>query len=217
MYFSLPTLPFEPTSISTFLSSETLDYHHGKHHRSYVAKLNALLVSSGMEKASLKEIIMRANGPLLDNAAQVWNHAFYWHCITNSKENKQEHLIKRYHALDLAICNHFGSIEKFERQFIMEASDLFGSGWLWLVVNGNTGKLEIFRTQNADNPLRSGHLPLLTCDLWEHAYYIDYRNARTKYVEGFLRTINWSFVNRNLANNESFDLYGEKKPLPSEK
>ncbi len=191
MAFKLPELPFSNDALSPQISPETIQYHYGKHHQTYVDKLNDLIKGTADENKSLEEIILSSKGGLFNNAAQVWNHTFYWNCLSPSGGGAPKGI-----ALD-AINETFGSFNQFKEEFSNAAISTFGSGWAWLVKDSN-GKLKITSTSNADNPLTNKQAPLLTCDVWEHAYYIDYRNARPKYVETFWNLVNWDFVNKNL-------------------
>jgi Fe-Mn family superoxide dismutase len=188
MPITLPPLPYELNALEPYISRETLEYHHGKHHQAYVTNLNNLLADHHLKNESLEEIIKKSEGPIFNNAAQVWNHTFYWHCLskTHHQQPKGE-LLK-------AIEKDFGSYSAFQEQFNKVAISTFGSGWAWLVKD-KSGKLSLVSTSNAATPLTNPALkPLLTCDVWEHAYYIDYRNARPKYLESFWNIVNWSFV-----------------------
>ena len=207
MNFKLPPLPFEPNALSGWLSQETIDYHYGKHHRGYVEKLNALIPSSGFESLSLETIIREAKaGPLFNNAAQAWNHTFYWLGLRRTKEEATTNTLERQPELAGALTRSFGSTDKFSESFAKAATELFGSGWVWLCVDKTTDSLVILKTSNAENPMQQGLRPLLTCDVWEHAYYIDFRNKRADYVAGFMKAINWEFVAQNLKNDEVVDL-----------
>ncbi|OGT21391.1 MAG: superoxide dismutase [Gammaproteobacteria bacterium RIFCSPHIGHO2_02_FULL_42_13] len=187
MSFTLPPLPYKKDALVPHISAETIEYHYGKHHQAYVNKLNDLVKGTAFENVnSLEDIIKKASGGIFNNAAQIWNHSFYWQCLTPNKTHIPD-------ALDTAITKTFGSMEQFKTAFIEKAMGNFGSGWTWLVKNTD-GTLEIVNTSNANNPLTDNKKPLLTCDIWEHAYYIDYRNARAKYLEEFWRIINWTFV-----------------------
>lgn len=190
MAFELPTLPYAKNALEPYLSQETIEYHYGKHHQAYVNKLNTLISGSKFENTSLEEIIMNADGSLFNNAAQVWNHTFYWNSM-RPKENQQpsQYLMDK-------ISKAFGSLELFKKQFTEAAMGQFGSGWAWLVKNKD-GKLNIVKTSNANNPMTDGYKPLLTCDVWEHAYYIDTRNDRNQYVNNFWNVTNWEFVEQN--------------------
>jgi Fe-Mn family superoxide dismutase len=187
MAFQLPTLPYPADSLAPVISAETIDYHYGKHHQAYVNNLNALIADTAQADASLEEIILSSEGGLFNNAAQVWNHTFYWHCMTPGGAALEEG------QLSEAINASFGSMQKFKEQFISAAAGNFGAGWTWLIA-GDNGILEIVNTSNADTPLAHGAQPLLTCDVWEHAYYIDHRNARGAYLQGWWELINWPFV-----------------------
>lgn len=183
----LPPLPYELNALEPYISKETLEYHYGKHHQAYVTKLNTLIPGTGFEHASLEEIIQKATGPIFNNAAQVWNHTFYWHCLSPQGGGEPTGDLAK------AIISTFGSFSAFEEQFTKTAIDTFGSGWAWLVKNAND-KLEIISTANAGTPMTEHKKALLTCDVWEHAYYIDYRNQRPKYLEAFWKLVNWDFV-----------------------
>lgn len=191
MTFTLPQLPYKMDALAPFISQETLEYHYGKHHNTYVVNLNKLIASTEYEKLSLKEIVERADGGIFNNAAQNWNHSFYWECLSpNGGGEPKTNLAD-------AIINNFGSVTQFKEEFTHMATTLFGSGWAWLVQDQD-GKLKLTQTSNAGNPLTEGLQPLLTCDVWEHAYYIDYRNARPDYINGFWSLINWNFAAKNL-------------------
>ncbi len=190
MSFQLPELPYAMDGLAPYISPETLEYHYGKHHQTYVTNLNNLIFGTPYEKLSLEEIILKADGGVFNNAAQVWNHTFYWHCLTpNATENMPTEFVK-------LLNEAFGSLEQFKEQFSKAAIATFGSGWAWLVKNSD-GSLGITSTSNAGTPMTAGQKALLTCDVWEHAYYIDYRNARAKYVENFWKLVNWDFVVQN--------------------
>ncbi len=189
----LMELPYAVNALEPHISAETLEYHHGKHHASYVKKLNKQLEGSDFESATLEEIIERASGNLFNNGAQVWNHDFYWNCLSPDGGGKLEA------KLAAAIDDEFGDFDRFRDQFKQTATANFGSGWTWLVKTP-TGQLEVVNTDDADNPLRKGLRPLLTCDVWEHAYYIDYRNARADYIEAFWKLVNWEFVAANFQS-----------------
>jgi superoxide dismutase, Fe-Mn family len=190
MNHELPKLPYEMNALEPYISQETLEYHYGKHHKTYVDNLNKLIKDTEFANLSLEEIIKQASGGIFNNAAQTWNHTFYWHSLTpKSTQNPSGELA-------LAIAKRFGSLTEFKAQFNQSATTLFGSGWTWLVKK-NSGELEIINSNNADNPLKQGHKALFTCDVWEHAYYIDYRNARANYLEKFWEIINWDFAEKN--------------------
>jgi len=192
MTFELPPLPYAKNALEPFISEETLDFHYGKHHQTYVTNLNNLVPGSEFEGLTLEEIIRKSSGGIFNNAAQVWNHTFYWNCMKPNGGGQPTG------ALADAISKSFGSFEKFKEEFTKCAVTTFGSGWAWLVKNAD-GSLALVSTSNAGCPLTSGQTPLLTCDVWEHAYYIVYRNARPKYVEDFWNVVNWDFVASNFA------------------
>ncbi len=194
MTHELIKLPYEYDALEPLMSEETLKYHHGKHHSGYVSKLNGLVPGTEFESESLVEIIKHANGAIFNNAAQVYNHDFFWNTL--SPEETKPSL-----ALDSIIGAQFGSLDKFKEDFVEKGLGLFGSGWVWLCIDEN-GELSIVTTSNADNPIRSGLVPLMVCDVWEHAYYIDHRNARADYLDSFLKLLNWKFVSFNYANHE---------------
>ncbi len=190
MAYELPDLPYPKTALEPHISSETFDYHHGKHHAAYVNKLNEL--TGGDSSKSLEGLIRTTEGGLFNQAAQVWNHTFYWNCMGPGGGGAPSG------ELAAAIERDFGSFDDFVQQFKAAAAGQFGSGWAWLVDNG--GKLEICTTSNAGNPMTDGKKPLLTCDVWEHAYYVDFRNARPAYLDAFFaHLVNWDFVAANLA------------------
>ncbi|NQU47585.1 MAG: superoxide dismutase [Planctomycetes bacterium] len=190
MTYELPSLPFGQTDLEPHLSAETLDYHHGKHHNAYVGKLNELL--DGDSSRSLEELIKTTDGGVFNNAAQVWNHTFYWNCMRANGGGAPSG------DLAAAIDRDFGGFDAFVTQFKAAAMGRFGSGWAWLVKD-DAGKLSIVDTANAGNPMTDGLTPLLTCDVWEHAYYVDYRNARPKYLDVFFASlVNWDFVAANM-------------------
>jgi len=193
MEHKLPELPYAKDALAPNISAETLEYHYGRHHKTYVDNLNKLIINTKFEKLTLEDIVKKASGGIFNNAAQVWNHTFYWNCLSpkGSGEPSGE--------LAVAIVKDFGSLAQFKEKFTSTAVTLFGSGWVWLVKNPGDS-LAIEATSNAGNPLKDGKKPLLTCDVWEHAYYIDYRNARAKYVEAFWSLINWKFVEQNFAH-----------------
>ena len=192
MAHELPALPYEKTALEPVISAETIEYHYGKHHQTYVTNLNNLIGGTEFADASLTDIIMKASGGLFNNAAQVWNHTFYWNCLSPEGGGAPDG------ALGAAIASTFGSFDDFKKQFAQSAAGNFGSGWTWLVKNAD-GSLEIFNTSNAGTPMTSGKTALLTVDVWEHAYYIDYRNARPKYLESIWDKVNWDFVAANYA------------------
>ena len=193
MEHQLPELPYAKDALAPHISAETIEYHYGKHHKAYVDNINRLITGTEFEKMSLEEIIQKSSGGVFNNAAQVWNHTFYWSCLSPKGGGKP--------TGDLAneITKQFGSFAQFKEKLTNAAVTLFGSGWAWLVKNAD-GSLSIETTSNAGNPLKDGKKALLTCDVWEHAYYIDYRNARAKYIDAFWNLVNWDFVAQNLAN-----------------
>jgi Fe-Mn family superoxide dismutase len=192
MAFSLPPLPYEKNALAPHISAETLDFHYGKHHQAYVTNLNKLVEGKPEASKSLEEIILSSEGGVFNNAAQIWNHTFYWKSM---KPNGGGHPTG---DLADAIKRDFGSLEKFAGDFTAAATTQFGSGWAWLSL-GKDKKLVVTKTSNADLPLKHGEKALLTIDVWEHAYYIDYRNARPKYIETFLKSlVNWDFALENL-------------------
>jgi Fe-Mn family superoxide dismutase len=190
MEHKLPGLPYPKDALAPHISAETIEYHYGKHHRAYVDNINRLIAGTEFEKMSLEEIIRKSSGGIFNNAAQVWNHTFYWNCLSPSGGGEPTGELAK------AISKQFGSFAEFKDKFTNAAVTLFGSGWAWLVKNAN-GSLSIETTSNAGNPLKDGKKALLTCDVWEHAYYIDYRNARAKYLEAFWKIVNWNFVAQN--------------------
>lgn len=208
MTFKLPALPFEASQVAGWLSQEALTFHHDRHHRAYVEKLNSLVKGSVFESATLEEIVRKSDGDLFNNAAQAWNHTFYWLGLGEALSGSMATVLAKYPSLKMAVNQSFGSLDKMLEEFSRSALSTFGSGWVWLVQDEKGGRLEILQTSNAENPMRVGKKPLLVCDVWEHAYYIDYRNARGKYVDGFVRAINWSFVNENFERPASCDLTG---------
>jgi len=188
--FELPPLPYPKDALQPHISQETLEYHYGKHHQAYVTNLNKLVPGTEFENASLEEIVRKASGGIFNNGAQVWNHTFYWNCLSPKGGGKPSGELAK--AIDKA----FGSFDAFKEKFSQIAVTTFGSGWAWLVKKKD-GALAVVSTSNAGNPLKDGDTPILTCDVWEHAYYIDYRNARPKYVEIFWNLVNWDFAAKN--------------------
>lgn len=189
MEHQLPPLPYAKDALAPHISAETLDYHYGKHHAAYVANLNKLIPGTEFEDLSLEDIVKKASGGIFNNAAQIWNHTFYWNCLAPGGSEPTG-------ALADALNKAFGSFAQFQEKFTATAVTTFGSGWAWLVKNAD-GSLAIESTSNAATPLKDGKTALLTCDVWEHAYYIDYRNARAKYVESFWKIVNWKFAAEN--------------------
>lgn len=192
MAYELPTLPYARDALEPHISRETLDYHYGKHHNTYVVKLNGLVAGTDYAGKSLEEVIRTSTGGIFNNAAQVWNHTFYWNGLSPNGGGKPEG------ALADAINAAFGSFEAFQQQFTESAVNNFGSGWTWLVKNPD-GSVAIVNTSNAATPLTTDQKPLLTCDVWEHAYYIDYRNVRPDYLAAFWNLVNWDFAAENFA------------------
>ncbi len=192
MIHELPPLPYAIDALAPHISAETLEFHHGKHHKTYVDNLNKLIPGTEFENLSLEDIVRKSSGGIFNNAAQIWNHTFYWNCLAPNAGGKPSG------ALAAAIDTAFGSFDAFKEKFSQTAITTFGSGWAWLVKNA-AGGLELVSTSNAGCPLTAGQTPLLTCDVWEHAYYIDYRNLRAKYVESFWNLVNWDFVARNFG------------------
>ena len=191
MPFTLPDLPYSKDALAPHISAETLEYHHGKHHAAYVNNLNKLLEGKPEASQSLEQVILNSDGGVFNNAAQVWNHTFYWNCMKPNGGGLPTG------DLADAIKRDFGSFERFREEFANAAATQFGSGWAWLVLE--KGKLAVTKTGNADLPLKHGQKALLTIDVWEHAYYIDFRNARPKYIDTFLTSlVNWDFVTQNL-------------------
>ena len=192
MAFSLPKLPYANNALEPVISEKTIEFHYGKHHQAYVNNLNGLIEGTEFEKASLEDIIKKAEGGIFNNGAQVWNHTFYFTQFSadGCKEPKDD--------LKAAIDAKFGSFDAFKEAFSKAAATLFGSGWAWLVVD-EKGELEIVQTSNAGNPLRDGKKPLLTCDVWEHAYYLDKQNARPAYIADFWKIVDWKVVSERFA------------------
>jgi len=187
----LPELPYAKTALAPHISAETLEYHYGKHHATYVANLNKLIAGTEFAESSLEDIVKKATGGLFNNAAQVWNHSFYWNCLSPKGGGEPSG------ALADAIAKNFTSFSAFKEKLTAAAVTQFGSGWAWLVKNSD-GSLAIEQTSNAATPLKDGKKPLLTVDVWEHAYYIDYRNARPAYLEAYWKLVNWEFAAANL-------------------
>jgi Fe-Mn family superoxide dismutase len=191
MAFKLPELPYSMDALKPHISAETLEYHHGKHHKAYVDKLNELVKGTKFESAPLDEILRSADpGPLFNNAEQHWNHSFYWKSMGPQKGGEPKGPVAD------AIKKGFGSFDAFKKQFSEIADGHFGSGWAWLV-HDKDGSVKVVATHDAGCPIRQGQTPIITCDVWEHAYYIDYRNARPKYVEAWWNLVNWDFANEN--------------------
>ncbi|EGN74398.1 superoxide dismutase [Idiomarina sp. A28L] len=193
MSFELPALPYEKNALEPHISAETLEYHYGKHHQTYVDKLNGLVEGSEFAGKSLEEIVKTSSGGVFNNAAQIWNHTFYWHCLSPNGGGKPTG------ALAEAIDKKWGSFDKFKEAFTTSAVNNFGSSWTWLVKTKDGG-VDIVNTSNAATPITDENtIPVLTVDLWEHAYYIDYRNARPKYMDAFWSLVNWEFASKNFG------------------
>ena len=190
--FELPKLPYAMDALQPYISKETLEYHYGKHHQAYVNNLNNLTKDTEFASMSLEDVIMKSSGGMFNNAAQVWNHTFYWNCMMPNGTGMPSD------KLADAINKKFGSFDEFKKAFTQSAVTLFGSGWTWLALNAQN-ELEIMNTGNAGLPMKDGKKALLTCDVWEHAYYIDYRNVRATYVENFWKLVNWEFVAKNFG------------------
>ena len=189
MAFELPPLPFAMDALEPFISKRTLEFHYGKHHQAYVNNLNNLVPGTEFEGKSLEDIIKKSSGGVFNNGAQVWNHTFYWNCLAPNAGGAPTGTVED------AIVESFGSFDGFKDQFSKAAATLFGSGWAWLVKT-SSGKLEIIQESNAGNPLKDGHTPLLTCDVWEHAYYIDKRNRRPAYIDDFWNLVDWETIGK---------------------
>lgn len=192
MTYELPALPYAQNALEPVISEETIGYHYGKHHQTYVTNLNNLVPGTEFEGKPLEEIIMNSSAGIFNNAAQVWNHTFYWNCLSPNGGGEPSG------ELAEAINSAFGSFDEFKKQFSTSAATNFGSGWTWLVKNSD-GSIEIFNTSNAGCPMTDGKTALLTVDVWEHAYYVDYRNARPQYLEEIWKLINWDFVSSNFG------------------
>ncbi len=193
MAFELPPLPYEKNALEPHISQETIEFHYGKHHNTYVVKLNGLVAGTEFEGKTLEEVVKTSSGGVFNNAAQIWNHTFYWNCLAPNAGGEATG------AIAAAINESFGSFEEFKTQFTNSAINNFGSSWTWLVKNSD-GSLAIVNTSNAATPLTDDSVTvLLTVDLWEHAYYIDYRNVRPDYMANFWNLVNWNFVNQNFA------------------
>lgn len=191
MAIELPALPYDRTALEPHISAETIDFHYSKHHQAYVTNLNNLIVGTEFESADLETIVRKAQGGLFNNAAQVWNHTFYWNCLAPKAGGAPEGKLAE------AINAAFGSFDAFKAEFTKTAIGTFGSGWAWLVQRAD-GSLALVSTSNAATPITGTDKPLLTCDVWEHAYYVDYRNMRPKYVEAFWNLVNWDFVAKQM-------------------
>ena len=192
MAHTLPELPYALDALAPHISKETLEFHYGKHHQTYVTNLNNLIAGTEFEQASLEDIVKKSSGGVFNNAAQVWNHTFYWNSLSPNGGGEPSGKLAE------AINAKWGSVEAFKDAFSKSAAGNFGSGWTWLVKKAD-GSLDIVNTSNAATPLTTADVPLLTCDVWEHAYYIDCRNARPKYLENFWKLVNWDFAAKNLG------------------
>lgn len=199
MTHELPPLPYEKNALEPVISQETLEYHYGKHHQTYVNNLNNLIPGTEFADMPLEDIIRKSSGGVFNNAAQVWNHTFYWHCLSPNGGGAPGG------ELAAAIDKACGSFDEFKKQFAQSAAGNFGSGWTWLVRNDD-GSVEIMNTSNAGTPMTEGKTALLTVDVWEHAYYVDYRNEKKKYVDAFWEVVNWDFASANLERSEPFDV-----------
>jgi len=192
MEHTLPVLPYAIDALQPHMSKETLEFHHGKHHQTYVTNLNNLVKGTEFEQASLVDIVKRSSGPVFNNAAQIWNHTFFWNCLTPTTSGHP------MGALAAAIDAKWGSLAAFQEAFKKSALGNFGSGWTWLVKKAD-GSVDIVNTSNAATPLSGADVPLLTCDVWEHAYYIDHRNRRPDFLAAFWKLTNWTFAEHNYA------------------
>jgi superoxide dismutase, Fe-Mn family len=191
MKFELPKLPYELDALEPFISQKTMEFHYGKHHQTYVTNLNNLISETKFENATLETMIKEAEGPIFNNAAQVWNHTFYFMSLVKFKECAPQGILAE------ALKKSFGTFADFKEAFTKASVSLFGSGWVWLVKN-QKGLLEIIQESNAGNPIRKGLKPLLACDVWEHAYYLDYQNKRPEYINAFWSLINWEVIEERL-------------------
>jgi len=187
MTHELPKLPYALNALEPFISQRTIEFHYGKHHQAYVNNLNKLIVGTEFGEASLEEIVRKASGGIFNNGAQVWNHTFYWNCMKPQASGEPTGVLNE------AIIKNFGSFSEFKEKFSNAAATLFGSGWAWLIKKPD-GILEITQESNAGNPLKSGSTPLLTCDVWEHAYYLDKQNLRPNYIADFWNLVDWDAV-----------------------
>lgn len=199
MLFELPQLPYTPDSLEPYISGTTMDLHHSKLHLTYVNNLNDLITGTKYEDTELETIIKLTDGPVFNNASQVWNHSFYFESMIPGDRSNL------HGAFSRVIAGSFGSVQYFKEAFIKKASALFGAGWIWLCWNPR-GSLEIMPENNAGNPLRKGFTPLLGCDIWEHSYYIDYQNRRTDYLNAFWTLINWEIVERRYNEAKKYNL-----------
>lgn len=200
MKHTLIALPYAIDALEPFLSQETLTYHHQKHHAGYVNKLNALIKDTDYEDMGLKQIIAQSEGAIFNNAAQVFNHNFYWSCLSPTKTTPSDALAKK-------ISEVFGTIAQFKEEFLNAALNNFGSGWTWLILDQHE-HMKIVNTSNAQTPITHSQTPLLTCDVWEHAYYLDYKNERARYLEGFWEHVNWDNVSKIYEDKEHLNYIG---------
>ena len=191
MAYTLPELPYAKDALVPHMSAETFDYHYSKHHKAYVDNANKLVAGTEFENMPIEDVIKKSSGKIFNNVAQIWNHTFFWHCLTPKQAAPGKKLTD-------ALVKAFGGIDDFKKAFTEAAINTFGSGWAWLVQNAD-GSLAIVSTQGAGNPMTAGQKPLLTVDVWEHAYYIDYRNARPSFLEHFWALANWEFAEKNMA------------------
>ena len=194
MKFELPPLPYAYEALAPIISAETLHLHHDKHHAAYVTKLNALVPGTKFENSTLEQIVKEADGPLFNQAGQTWNHTFYWNSMAPVASAKKTPGA----ALGGALTKEFGALDGFKKEFEKKGTELFGSGWVWLALDAK-GKLEIVQTKDAENPIRQGMKPIFVCDVWEHAYYVDYKNERPKYLGQFWDLVNWDFAEKNFT------------------
>lgn len=192
MEHTLPQLPYAHDALAPHISKETIEFHYGKHHQTYVTNLNNLIKGTEFENASLEEIVKKSSGGIFNNAAQIWNHTFYWSSLSPNGGGEPTGALKD------AIINKWGSFDEFKKAFAQTCVGTFGSGWGWLVKTP-AGELELVSTSNAATPLTTANKPLLTCDVWEHAYYIDYRNSRPNYMDAFWKLVNWEFASKNFT------------------
>lgn len=198
MAFALPKLPYEQTALAPVISKETFEYHYGKHHKAYIDNMNKALEDSPLKGSSLEEIVRKSSGPMFNNSAQAWNHTFYWFCFTPNGNSEVSS------SLEKALNEAWGSKEKFLEEFITKGVGNFGSGWTWLVKD-KAGKLSIVNTSNAETPITKDLVPLLVADVWEHAYYVDYRNARKGHLDALPKILNWKFASERFADSEVFN------------
>ncbi len=197
MAFQLPKLPYEPTALAPTISKETIEFHYGKHHKTYIDNMNKALEDSPFKGASLEEIVRKSSAGMFNNSAQAWNHTFYWYNLSPTSTSPSA-------ALEKALNDTFGSKEKFLEQFVAQGVGNFGSGWTWLVKDGS-GKLSIVNTSNAETPITKNLIPLLVADVWEHAYYIDYRNVRKGHLDALAKILNWKFASERFDSKDVFD------------